>query len=246
MLGRALRGEDAVSSFLFSENHLDWSEALADGISVGGAVLLCVASFALLWPRTRLPLAFVTLWTTFLMLCDWVLEPRWPGLVPAEATVRWLAPFGLFLWLRPTRWTRAARTMPRLAEGLLRVAAAATFVGHGLKALWLKGEFLDFLFVASHRLLGTDLSQATAERLLHAIGIVDLAVASLILVRRWPAVAAWMTLWGTVTALARIVSGGLPNWSEAALRAPNAGIPLVLLLAWVATGAMSRDDVPSR
>ena len=63
----------------------------------------------------------------------------------------------------------------------------------------------------------------------------SLSMAAVLILRfRWPALAGWMAFWGLVTALARVVHSGFDNWSEAALRAPHVGLPLVLALTWLA------------
>jgi hypothetical protein len=57
-------------------------------------------------------------------------------------------------------------------------------------------------------------------------------VAILIVVRRWPAVAYYMALWGAVTAVSRVVQAGVPAYAEALLRASHVGLPLAVAVYW--------------
>jgi hypothetical protein len=137
--------------------------------------------------------------------------------------VRWLGPLAIWLLLR--------ERSVALGEWLLRIAVAATFVGHGLEALDHHAKFIDYIYSAGD-LLGQAHDEQLARRLLTGIGLLDLVVATALLAVRLPAVALWMACWGLLTACARMVHLGASGWPETAIRATNAGLPLALMLMW--------------
>jgi hypothetical protein len=137
-------------------------------------------------------------------------------------SARYLAPLALLL---------LAHGRARGAEGVLRWAAALTFTAHGVEALAHVPAFLDLLLLTARRF---DLpgSEDQAAGLLNVIGVLDLAVAGLVLVRRFRGIALYMTVWGAVTLASRVSAGGLAQWPEALVRLPNAAAPAALYLLW--------------
>lgn len=125
-----------------------------------------------------------------------------------------------------------AVALPRVAGPILRAAACLTFAGHGLQAIGLQPIFVEYLQSAG-ALVGVVISAERAAIMLWVIGTVDLLVAASLL-RRGPrlATAGYMSVWGTLTALVRIVHGGPVGVLEASIRAANAGAPLALWLGW--------------
>jgi hypothetical protein len=209
------------------------SEATSLAVAhTAGWLLIVAAGLTLLrpcWP-VLLPVA---LWQLLLAGAHtWLGGGFWAEVsLPAHAT-RILAPLALAIvdpWparapLSPARWEAGV--------WLLRGAAALTFVAHGLEAWNLNPVFLDYLIIAAERLLDFDLSQDAAETILRAIAAVDIAAALLLVARRWRAVAYYMAAWGAITALSRIVHGGLAAYPQTLIRAANAGVPLAVGLYW--------------
>lgn len=110
----------------------------------------------------------------------------------------------------------------KLLQWVLRVAVAGEFIGHGVFALQVKKSFISLL-------TGWGFSHEFAVAVLPWIGVMDLLVAVLVLVRPIRGVLLWMALWGFLTALARPVAGE-PVW-DFVERWANWGAPLALLLA---------------
>lgn len=231
---------DAVSSLLYVD--LGWcSEELANGLSAVGAGLFALAGVALLLPaRFARPAAlWVAAWTLVLLACSMARDPQWPEVEPGAWAVRWLGPLALWIWLG----RRAlGETGPGRAELLLRVAAAATFLFHGMEAAGVrfleasfsapKGEFVDFLFTAERTVFGSALTQTQNEALLRAVGALDATVAILLLCGRFVPVALWMAAWGFLTAGLRILEYEETGPAKFLTRAPNGGVPLCLALCW--------------
>ncbi|MBI4239951.1 hypothetical protein HY620_03105 [Candidatus Uhrbacteria bacterium] len=105
---------------------------------------------------------------------------------------------------------------------MLRIAVAGEFIGHGVFAIQGKKAWLGWI----EQLLGVDAT--TAVQLLFLIGLMDLVVACIVLVKPIRAVYLWAAIWGFWTALIRMVVGE-PVW-DFIERWTNWGAPLALLL----------------
>ncbi|MBI2674056.1 MAG: hypothetical protein HYX23_02120 [Candidatus Zambryskibacteria bacterium] len=106
---------------------------------------------------------------------------------------------------------------------VLRIATAGTFIGHGMFALEGKeGWFKYFEAVGIS-------DPNTIVTLLLLVGIMDLALAILILIKPVRAAVLWMALWGLWTAMIRWPVGPDPVW-DFVERWANWGAPLALLL----------------
>ena len=110
----------------------------------------------------------------------------------------------------------------KLVTWVLRVAVAGEFLGHSVFALRGKEAWVEWFSVFGV----TDAGLAT--RLLFFVGLLDLAVALIVLLRPIRGVLLWATLWGFWTALLRPIVGE-PVW-DFVERWANWGAPLALLL----------------
>ncbi|MEK7575748.1 MAG: hypothetical protein AAB491_01515 [Patescibacteria group bacterium] len=109
-----------------------------------------------------------------------------------------------------------------LIKWVLRIAVAGEFIGHGVFALQGKKVWIDWI----KQLTGAEIG--TAAILLTLIGLLDLLVALIVLLRPIRAVVLWAVFWGFWTALVRPVVGE-PIW-DFIERWANWGAPLALLL----------------
>lgn len=107
-------------------------------------------------------------------------------------------------------------------ETVLRIAVAGEFIGHGVLALQGKQAWIGWFsyFGISDPVL--------AGQLLWLIGLTDVLLALLILVKPVRLALLWMTFWGFFTALLRPLVGE-PIW-DFIERSANWGAPLALLL----------------
>ncbi|MDO8575034.1 MAG: hypothetical protein Q7R61_02050 [bacterium] len=110
----------------------------------------------------------------------------------------------------------------KLIEWVLRVAVAGEFIGHGAFALQGKKDWINWFsnFGVS------DVGMATT--LLFLVGLMDIALAILILIKPVRIALLWMVFWGFWTALIRPIVG-MPVW-DFVERWANWGAPLALLL----------------
>ena len=105
---------------------------------------------------------------------------------------------------------------------VLRIAVAGEFFGHGVFALQGKKDWIGWFaqFGIS--------DQGTAAQLLFVLGIIDITLAILVLVKPIRIALLWMVFWGFWTALLRPIVG-MPMW-DFVERWANWGAPLALLL----------------
>lgn len=110
----------------------------------------------------------------------------------------------------------------KLTEWVLRVAVAGEFIGHGVFALEGKKDWIGWFakFGIS--------DPGIAAQLLFVVGLMDIALAILILIKPIRLALLWMVFWGFWTALLRPLVG-MPIW-DFVERWANWGAPLALLL----------------
>ena len=137
-------------------------------------------------------------------------------------SARYLIPFAFLLL--PRKMSTAVL--------LVRIAAAATFFGHGVQALFRSPHFIELIQSAGEYLLGLNIPPTVASKILPPIGIVDLVLAITIVLKKWSFVAGYMSAWGILTSASRTVHFGLTGVHETLMRFPNAGAPLALFLFW--------------
>ncbi len=125
----------------------------------------------------------------------------------------------------------------KLINWVLRIAIAGEFIGHGIfsigffpasavgKSIYFipqKAQWVGWI----HSFTGADMS--LSAQLLTIIGVLDLCLALLVLMKPIRAALLWMTFWGFWTALLRPLVGEL-FW-DFVERSANWGAPLALLL----------------
>jgi len=107
-------------------------------------------------------------------------------------------------------------------EWILRVAVAGEFIGHGAFALQGRPAW-----VAWFSIFGVSDPQI-ATTLLWLVGLLDITLAVLVLIKPVRLALLWMTFWGFWTALMRPIAG--ESIFEFVERWANWGAPLALLL----------------
>lgn len=110
----------------------------------------------------------------------------------------------------------------KILQWVLRVAVAGEFAGHGMFALQKKQAWIGWI-----QQFGVGDANLAAQ-LLFLIGILDLLVALVVLVKPIRLILLWAAFWGFWTALVRPLVGE-PIW-DFVERWANWGAPLALLL----------------
>lgn len=108
------------------------------------------------------------------------------------------------------------------AEWALRIAVAGEFIGHGVFALQGKKDWVSWFAQ-----FGVP-DPALATQILFFVGLMDILLALIVLVRPVRILLLWMALWAFWTALIRPLVG-MPVW-DFVERWANWGAPLALLL----------------
>ena len=110
----------------------------------------------------------------------------------------------------------------KLIEWILRIAVAGEFLGHGVFALQGRQAWIDWFSIFGI----SDVS--IAAQILFFVGLTDVLLAVLILIRPVRLALLWMAFWGFWTALMRPIAGD--SIFEFVERWSNWGAPLALLL----------------
>ncbi|MDD5050329.1 MAG: hypothetical protein PHV93_01125 [Candidatus Pacebacteria bacterium] len=111
-------------------------------------------------------------------------------------------------------------TNEKKVEWLLRIGVAGEFAGHGLLAVQGKADWIGWISQMIH------VDTATATTLLLIIGITDVIMAIIVLVKPIRILLLWMALWGFWTALLRpLVGQSVLDFVE---RSANWAAPLAL------------------
>ncbi len=110
----------------------------------------------------------------------------------------------------------------KLMSWVLRIAVAGEFIGHGLLAIQGKKDWIDWI----SQMTGAD--AGFAAQLLFWIGVIDVAMAILLLIKPVRLAILWMAFWAFWTALVRPLVG--VGWLDFVERSANWGAPLALLL----------------
>jgi hypothetical protein len=211
-----------VLSWLWMEK--GWTEQAALRLEHGAAFGLLACIPLIFWRKAWPCLVLVAGWLMVAMIAETAIGTWRNELTPGALASRWLAPVALIALTLERR---------RPAEWLLRAGAAATFLCHGLEAIYHNPLFIDYIISGGQTLLGARLGEHDTKNLLVFIGAVDVMVAVAIIAPvRWRAVALWMAFWGFLMAAARILYMGWANWPEALIRVTNGAVPLTLLLLW--------------
>jgi hypothetical protein len=103
----------------------------------------------------------------------------------------------------------------------LRIASAMCFIGHGAFGIITKPIWCNYF-----ALFGID--KVHAYQLMPVLGTLDIVMGLILLFKPIRAIAAWLVVWGIVTASCRPLSG--EPLAEFIERAGNFGVPLCLLL----------------
>ncbi|OGZ41423.1 MAG: hypothetical protein A3H62_01460 [Candidatus Ryanbacteria bacterium RIFCSPLOWO2_02_FULL_44_40] len=110
----------------------------------------------------------------------------------------------------------------KLIEWVLRISVAGEFVGHGVFALQGRKTWVEWFSIFGISDVGT------ATTFLWLVGLIDVLLAVLILMKPVRLALLWMTFWGFWTALMRPIAGD--SIFEFVERWANWGAPLALLL----------------
>ncbi|MGB7326047.1 MAG: hypothetical protein WBD31_14335 [Rubripirellula sp.] len=206
-----------------------WCRLLCDQSSIGASIAHRLDQAALLW---------VAAWMIALSIADMARAAVYGELALAEHAVRYAAPLALLMLTRrnqsPPKTLDDSHNSARYALTLLVIAASATFVAHGYKAIDRYAPFTDLILLSDLQWTGFGLSQSTAERVLVIIGAVDGIIAIALVAFRLRFAAAYMGVWGVITAASRMSALGYEAWPETVLRAANGGVPLAILLFLIA------------
>ena len=199
-------------------------------LDLGGGATVAVGALVMLtgpWSAR----GYAALWcATYMMAMDIVDAAQGQhfasALAPFAHAVRWATPAAVAILV----------FRGRPAVSLLRWAAGAVFVAHGLECLLGHPKFISFLTTVPATVFGVELSASFAAVALRGIGIIDIGVGLSLMAFQSRGTAGWMAFWGFMTAGVRLLYFGPAGWPDALIRITNGGVPL-WLVAYFGRGA---------
>ncbi len=217
-----------LANFLFLNTNL--SEATCLAVSKGSIVLLLIS---VLWAFFQW-----SPWPFFALACVFLIEAVSRTLLGGEFAVAYTLPaeairfvwlFGVAYALLLQRRVDIERSLP-IVPFIFRVGLALTFATHGWEALQQHPSFVDLIIVGSQRLTSWAWSEATARNLLWVIGAIDLVAAVLVISKPTRSLLIYMSLWGLITAVSRIIFSPEMGLYETLMRVSHTGVPLLVIL----------------
>jgi len=215
-------------NFLFLVMGMPHSEALFyEHASVSIFFLLCIINLFHTRLYTLLPIAgyiFFESWAGYYQG-----GYRYSDFTLMAHMMRYMTPMALVvLCAWPFRSTLEAALRLKATEWLLRFSLAVLFFIHGLEAYYSYPGFLDLIIGSARNLIGIQIAESTSVTLLKGIGILDFAVALLVLVRPRKKVLFWALFWGALTAFSRVTAVGTAAYIEVLFRASHMVAPFAL------------------
>ena len=217
-----------LANLLFLNTGL--SEATCLAITKGSIGLLAVS---VLWAFFQW-----SPWPFFTLACVFLIEAVARTLLggdfavaytlPAEA-LRYLWLFGVAYALLLQRRVDTDRSLP-MVPLIFRWGLALTFATHGWEAIESHPSFIDLIIVAGQRLTVGDIPESFARNLLFVIGAIDLVCAVAVLWRPTRLLLVYMSLWGLISALSRVIFNPANGVYEALIRVSHAGVPILVIL----------------
>ena len=217
-----------ISSVLVVEN--GFSELFSFWIEKSIAILLLFCLVALFFKVAYKPASWVI--TVFLM--GYALLGYFNGgkafleLSLLSAISKWWLPI-LTLYAM-TRYFKGQVRLSRWFVFSIQFSIFIIFMAHGIGCFLNNGLYIDYIIGFVRDYTALSIQQQQAEQLLTIIGIIDVVVAVLVLVKPFKALLYWIIFWGFLTALLRIVDASILNYAELLMRVPHFGLPLALLI----------------
>lgn len=221
----ALRYQPPAFTLMFIE--LDWSSSTAQTVVQVFSWAL-IASTLLILLKLATPLCGIAaFWVIVEIVTRLISRERFDELAPLTMSLRLVAPIAVIL---------VSHNKTTAAAWGLRLAACATFAGHGVQAVQENPIFVDYLLAAT-MMIGVDVSETAATETLFAIGILDILAAGLLLFRPFRVVLYYMIAWGLISAFARPVHSGWVGATDCLVRTIHYMGPLAVLLHFHSTKA---------
>jgi hypothetical protein len=108
-----------------------------------------------------------------------------------------------------------------IVEWVLRIGVSGTFIGHGCLAISVNPPWVPLITTAGF-------SDIYATKLMPIIGVIDVIIALIVLLKPHKSVLYWAIFWTFITALSRVIAGqGILEFIE---RFSNMACPTALLI----------------
>lgn len=145
--------------------------------------------------------------------------------------LRYVAPLSVLVlatWPFTNVLSDVKRTL--VTSWILRIGIAVVFITHGAECLLGSSQFVDLIIGSGNNLLGIRASETTALQIMKVIGIVDIIVAIVVLIKPNKPILMWAIFWALITALSRMTALGIGAYTEVLMRASHVLGPLAVYI----------------
>lgn len=209
-----------------------WSENAAYWIEKGTAIfLILLAIWLFIKPNVLNTLMLLAFLIIYAIIVYENAGKHFNELSFFAALAKWILPL-LYLSVYGALKRLNTAVVPDWLLFSTRISLFIIFIVHGLGCLWMHPGYIDYLIGAWATFSGSYMNQAIAENMLIVIGVVDITIAVVILIKPLKHALLWMLIWGFLTALLRIVDAGVFNYIEFLIRVPHFILPLALLILY--------------
>ena len=208
-----------INSILFL--NLGFSDFMATVIDNAFAIISIILLGIYILKKNIYSMSFISLWLLLIPVSILFLHSSFGYTIMIGAhAARWMLPISLvFFTLKKNE----------IAESVLRIAIASTFVFHGLEAWWQHPNFADYIYTF-FSYFNIEISSDTLVRnFLYIIAVADFLSAALIVLNNNRYALWYALIWGFITAFFRVFYYGDLGIVEFFIRAPHFLIPIYLL-----------------
>lgn len=225
-----LKKGSVISSVLVVEN--GYSELSAFWIEKGVAIILLLSLIGIFFKVTYK----LSIWIITAFIVGYALLSYFNG---GKAFLELSLISAVSKWWLPLLTSIAINTYydhkDSLNRGFLfgiQLSIFLIFMSHGIGCFLKNALYIDYIIGFVGDYTPFSIKQYQAEQLLNIIGIIDVIVAVLVLLKPSKSLLYWLIFWGFLTSLLRIVDAGIFNYTEFLIRAPHFGLPIAMLIIW--------------
>ncbi len=219
-----------ISSVLVVENA--YSESFAFWVEKSVAIVLIICLIGIFFKKTyKLCLCIITVFLIGYALLNYLNGGKaLLELTLISAISKWWLP--ILTWYAISHYNNKKLKFSSWFLFAIQLSVFLIFMSHGMGCFSKNPLYIDYILGFFGDYTSLSVKQNQAEQMLDIIGIIDVIVAVLVLIKPFKALIYWLIFWGFLTSLLRIVDASILNYIEFLMRVPHFGLPIVMLIIW--------------
>ena len=219
-----------ISSVLVVENA--YSESFAFWVEKSVAIVLIICLIGIFFKKTyKLCLCIITVFLIGYALLNYLNGGKaLLELTLISAISKWWLP--ILTWYAISHYNNKKLKFSSWFLFAIQLSVFLIFMSHGMGCFSKNPLYIDYILGFFGDYTSLSVKQNQAEQMLDIIGIIDVIVAVLVLIKPFKVLIYWLMFWGFLTSLLRIVDASILNYIEFLMRVPHFGLPIVMLIIW--------------